>query len=68
MEFTVGERVAALRKRKDMTQYDLAKAAGLTESMISRIELGLSKPGEDKLGKIAEALGCVLSVAFESNE
>lgn len=53
-EFTVRE----ARKRKRMTQDDLAKASGLDQTTISDLETGRNaNPRLDTIQRLAEALG-----------
>lgn len=52
----IGQRIADLRKQKDMTQQDLADITGNQRNHISRIESGKYSVGFDTLQTIAEAL------------
>lgn len=53
-EFTVRE----ARKRKDMTQDDLAKESGLDQTTISDLETGRNaNPRLDTIRRLAKALG-----------
>ena len=55
--FQLGRRVAATRELRDMTQQELAKASGLTQATIARVEKGHKKKMElNTLYKIATAL------------
>lgn len=51
-----------LRKARDWTQQDLAKACGLTQSVVARIESKKSVPTLVTLQKIVSALDATLSV------
>jgi len=53
----IGDRIKKLREEKGMTQDDLAKASGLTQSHISRIEKHKHSPAHFTIEKIAGALG-----------
>ena len=54
----LGQRVKELRQKKRWHQQDLAKATGLRQPVISRIELGrLQQPKMDVLRRLSEALG-----------
>ncbi len=54
----LGQRVKALRQKKRLRQEDLAKATGLRQPVISRIELGhLQQPKMEMLKRLSEALG-----------
>ena len=50
------------RHRVGMTQAQLAKACGLTQSVVARIESKRARPQIDTLYKILAALGCTLQV------
>jgi transcriptional regulator with XRE-family HTH domain len=52
----IGARIA-----RGMTQYDLADAAGLPRSTVTRLEAGEANPTVKTLGKLSAALG----VSFE---
>jgi transcriptional regulator with XRE-family HTH domain len=60
---TIGERIIQLRKRRDMRQTDLAKAAKVPVSTINMVEAGIRR-GEgltvETARKIAWALGVSL--------
>lgn len=51
-----------LRKSRGWTQQDLAKACGLTQSVVARIESKKSVPTLVTLQKIVSALDATLSV------
>lgn len=53
-----------IQKRHDlgMTQRDLAMAAGLTQSVIGRLEGKKATPQLDTLLRIVDALGCNLKI------
>ncbi|SEB80142.1 DNA-binding transcriptional regulator, XRE-family HTH domain [Pseudomonas saponiphila] len=54
-------KLARLRAKADMTQKDLAKAAGISVPQIGRYETGLSKPRMNALIKLANALSVDVS-------
>jgi transcriptional regulator with XRE-family HTH domain len=55
---TLGERLLIVRRRRDMTQRELAKAAGLNTNTISRLEQGdLKDLGGQAIAKLARVLG-----------
>lgn len=59
-EPATGRRIRLLRERRKLTQAQLAKAAGVSQSDVSRAE---SEPGAVRfasLMKLADALGCTL--------
>ncbi len=45
------------RIQSGLRQWDLAQLVGISESRLSKIETGRSKPSDPLLSKIAEALG-----------
>ena len=47
-----------IREEKNLTQDQLAKAAGITRCIISEFENGKHRPSPRTINKIAEALGC----------
>lgn len=55
------------RRRKGMTQKELAKASNLTQSVIARLESKKATPQLDTLLKVASALGCDIVVIPASN-
>ena len=60
----MGDRIRELRIRRNMTQSELAKAAGLGESALRSYELGDRYPKKKHLDALAKALG-VRPEAFE---
>lgn len=60
----VGKSISLLRERQHLTQTKLAKAAGLTQSMLSRIERGQAQPEAFALEKLAGAFGLASSAAL----
>jgi transcriptional regulator with XRE-family HTH domain len=52
----VGTRVRMLRAARDLTQRELADAAGLHRTLIGRIEHGTVNFGVDTLRRLAQAL------------
>lgn len=51
-----GRRIRAYRKLKGFTQEKLAKAVGMSVSVLGEIERGNRMPPENRLHSIAEAL------------
>ena len=51
------EKLKQARRSRGMTQRDLARVTGLTESYISRLENGAIAPGIDLVARLARALG-----------
>lgn len=56
----IGEHIYRLRYARDLTQQELADAAGLNAMHISHLETGRKMPSVDTLLKIAAALGVTL--------
>ena len=56
----IGRRIKEIRKEKGLTQIELSELSGLTQSVISRIEVGETTTTIEVIGVIAEALGCKL--------
>ena len=52
----VGERLKIARRTAELSQRDLAKAAGVSAMAISKYERGLDIPGSDVLLRLAHAL------------
>jgi transcriptional regulator with XRE-family HTH domain len=57
----VGRRVRELRKRRRLTQEQLAKLAGVHEQFVGAIERGRANPTLKALTKLAAALGVSLA-------
>lgn len=56
MEKHIGMRIADIRETKGMTQAELAKHIGTTQSAIARIESGRQNVSADMLKKLSTAL------------
>jgi DNA-binding Xre family transcriptional regulator len=55
---TFGERIAVLRRRKGLTQQELAAQVGITQNTITRVETGMVKMLRgDTVAALAKALG-----------
>lgn len=61
----VGATIAVLRKRKDMTQRELAERLQVTDKAVSRWERGLGVPDQSLLSKLADALDTDIEVILE---
>lgn len=59
------DRLIELRKKKGMTQQELASAANLTQSVIARLECKKATPQLDTFIKVASALGCKLEIVSD---
>ena len=64
----IRELVITSRDRAGLTQKELAVKSGLTQSNISNIEKGITRPTIDSLKKIADATGRRLVIQFEDRE
>ncbi len=60
----LARRVRALREAKRLSQSELARAIGTTQSAIARLESGKFAPRFDVLQRVARALGKRLDVKF----
>lgn len=61
-----GARLKELRLKKNMSQEDVAFAAGVDQSTYSKVErLGPQVVSWAKLQSIAKALGCTIDVHFK---
>jgi transcriptional regulator with XRE-family HTH domain len=63
---TVGRRVRLLRVAADLSQGALAKAAGLSRTTLSRIELDQHRPHRTTLAALALALAVDLAILADS--
>ncbi len=61
----IAGQVQARRTERGLSQADLAKLVGTTQSAIARLESGGRPPRIDKLLRIAEALECELKVELK---
>lgn len=59
--------IGLYRKKKGLTQSDLAKKIGVTNAYISRIENGAQIPRADVLYKIAKELGVTMEQLMEED-
>lgn len=64
----IQEMIVNERKKQKITQKELARITGLSQSNISNIENGSTRPTIDSLQKIAEAFGRKLHISFEESE
>ena len=54
---TIGERITALRKEKEISQTELAKRMNVSRQAVSKWEQGISSPDTERLIQLAEILG-----------
>ncbi|ABE59438.1 MULTISPECIES: cupin domain-containing protein [Chromohalobacter] len=66
--FDVGARLKQLRKLRDLSQRELAKRAGVTNSTISLIEQNNVSPSVSSLKKILDAMPVSISEFFAGEE
>lgn len=62
----IGEKIAFLRKRKGLTQEQMAEILEISRQSVSRWEVNIAFPETEKLLKLSRLLGC--SVDFLLNE
>ena len=53
----IGEKIAALRKKANLTQEELADVLNVIRQSVSRWEAGEPYPDMNKIGKLADILG-----------
>jgi len=56
--------ISQLRKKKNMSQVELAKKIGTTQSVVARMEAGKQNLSVDTLSKIATAFNCEVKIGF----
>ena len=64
-EFTMAAALIQARTQAELTQEQLAKLMGTSQSAIARLESGKFKPSHGTLEKFAKATGTRLRVSFE---
>lgn len=60
--YAIGKRVRELREAKSLSQAELARRMGTSQSVIARLELGGVEPRFDTLDRVAAALDSRLLV------
>lgn len=65
---TLGERLRTYRKRRNMTQEELAYRASFSTSFISDIERAEKSPTIESLVRITDALGITLEELFANTQ
>ena len=63
--YYLGGQLAVLRKRRGITQVELAVQSGVAQADISKIERGISNPTEDTLARLGKVLGARLAFVDE---
>jgi len=64
-EFILADSLIKARKKKNLTQIQLARRVGTKQPVISKLETANSKPSISLLKRIAQALDSRLTVKFE---
>lgn len=66
---TIGEQIMFYRKKRGLTQDQLAQKVGLSRrSIISGMETGLTTPSHKTLERIADALDCMVEIKLKPKE
>jgi transcriptional regulator with XRE-family HTH domain len=68
LKINFGKTVRTLRKRKGMTQEQLAEAADISVDFLSLVERGVNAPSFATLERLADALGVPVKELFEFSE
>ena len=68
LETSIGSQVRNFRKRLDMTVTELARQAGLSSGMLSKIENGVTSPSLATLQSLSEALNVPVTALFRQYE
>lgn len=63
-QLEIAYQILQLRKKKKLSQIQLAKKIGTKQSNIARMESGQQNFSVEILGKIADAFGCNLKIMF----
>lgn len=64
---SIGDKIFAYRRRRGLSQEELAKKAGMSLSTIRGYERGRSVPSAERVGQIALALGVTPAMLQESD-
>ena len=64
-EYALATALIKARADAGLTQEELAKRMGTTQSVIARLEGGKSRPSTTTLARVAKATGTKLRVSFE---
>ena len=68
LELSIGREVREFRKKINMTVAELAKLAGLSAGMLSKIENGMTSPSLDTLQALSRALHVPVTAFFRRYE
>lgn len=66
LTYIVGNNIALTRKRKGMTQAELAEKLEMSAESLSRIENGIVAPRFPRIQAMAKVLGCSVADLFRS--
>lgn len=61
-EFALARQLIAARSRARLSQAEVARRMGTTQSAVARLESGARLPAMATLGRYAQAVGCRLEV------
>ena len=64
-EYELAREIIKTRVAADLTQEQLARKMGTTQSVIARLESGRTRPSTQTLEKLAAATGTQLRIKFE---
>ena len=64
---TLGQKIAELRKTKNMTQLELANKLNITDKAVSKWERNISCPDINTFPKLAEILGVSVDELLQAN-
>jgi len=64
----LGNKIRLIRKQQNRTLDEVASFCGVTKSLLSKIENGVTTPPIARLMKIAEVLGVTVSTLLEENK
>ena len=67
-EYELRRALLDTRVERHLTQRELAERSGVNSRVISRIEVGGTLPSLRTLRKLAQGLGCTLSISFVPKE
>lgn len=69
-DMDLGDKLRAIRIRREMTQAEVAERAGITQPALSRLELGGGVPTLEMLERVGRAMGVrfVITIGDENAE
>lgn len=66
--YEIGRQVRALREGGGISQSELARRIGTTQSVIARLEAGRTRPSLTTLERVASALSATVRIHFEHTD